>query len=157
MTHATPEEKKAALEFMKEHQAGVLATVDADGQPHASAVYYLCDDDFNIYFLTPLNTRKSVSIKKNPKVAFVVGRQDAPQTVQLEGVAQEIQYEEEKTKKVSDLVGVLMGASKFYPPITKLDKAEIVLYWIQPKWVRWADYTMVADGSENVWKEIPLK
>lgn len=156
MTQATPEERKAALEFMKEHQAGVLATVDGNGQPHASAIYYFCDDNFNIYFVTPINTRKSVSIKGNPKVAFTVGRQDAPQTVQLEGIAEEIQYEQEKEQKVSDLVGVLMGASKFYPPLTKLDKAEIVLYWIQPKWIRWADYTMVADGSEKVWKEIQL-
>lgn len=148
--------KAEALRFLKSHQAGVLATVAADGQPHASAVYYTCDDDFNIYFLTQSSSRKAQAIAANPRVAFTVGTQDVPQTVQIEGVAEEIQYEPEKNDKMAKLAEVLMGASTYFAPVTKLDPASIIIVWIQPKWVRWADYATAMHGSANVWKEIQL-
>lgn len=145
-----------ALRFLQGHQAGVLATVGADGQPHASALYYICDDNFNLYFLTQSSSRKAQAIAANPRVAFTVGTQDIPQTVQIEGIAEEIQYQETKDEKMAKLAEVLMGASTYFAPVTKLDPANIILVWIQPKWIRWADYATAMHGTDNVWKEIPL-
>ena len=36
-----------ARAFLQSHTAGILATVSSDGKPHASAVYYVADDNFN--------------------------------------------------------------------------------------------------------------
>jgi len=148
--------KAEALRFLKGHQAGVLATVSADGQPHASAVYYTVDDDFNVYFLTQSSSRKAQAIAANPRVAFTVGTQDVPQTVQLEGIAEEIRYEPEKNDKAAKLAEGFMSASTYFAPVTKLDPASIIIVWIQPKWVRWADYATAASGTANIWKDIPL-
>ena len=43
--------------FLKGHNTGVLATVSATGEPHASTVYYTADDDFNVYILTLISSR----------------------------------------------------------------------------------------------------
>lgn len=145
-----------ALRFLKSHQAGVLATVGQGGQPHASAVYYIVDENFNLYFLTQSSSRKAQAIAANPRVAFTVGTQDVPQTVQLEGIAEEIHYQDTKDEKMTQLAEVLMSASTYFAPVTKLDPASIILVWIQPKWVRWADYATAVHGTENVWKEIQL-
>lgn len=146
-----------ALAFLKSHKAGVLATVGADGAPHASAIYYVTDDDFNLYFLTLFSSRKYEAIRANPAVAFTVGTSDVPQTLQIEGVAAELSHEEEKRAHISDLVKVLTSNSQYYAPITKLDPSEVVMIWVQPKWVRWADFSSVESGTEKVLVEIPLK
>lgn len=149
--------KLDALAFLQGHAAGVIATADSDGQPHASAVYYKAEDDFSIYFLTLATTKKYANLKANPKVAFTVGSSDIPKTLQMEGVAEEIQYEDEKNAKLTDLVGVLMANSKFYfPPLTQLDKAEVVLIWIEPKKVKWSDFSTTAHGTDHVSFEIAV-
>jgi general stress protein 26 len=149
--------RKDALGFLTRHAVGVLATVDSAGQPHASAVYYKADDDFSIYFLTLASSKKYQGMKANPKVAFTIGSSDVPKTLQMEGVAEEIQYEEDKNAKLTELVGVLMDNSKFYfPPLTQLDKAEVVLIWMQPKWARWSDFSTMQDGTDKVTFEIQL-
>ncbi|MCE9541068.1 pyridoxamine 5'-phosphate oxidase family protein [Candidatus Kaiserbacteria bacterium] len=149
--------RKSALDFLKSHKTGVLSTASLEGQPHASAVYYMCDDDFNIYFVTLITSRKFAAIKANPKVAFVVGRQDVPQTVQLEGTAEEITYNEEKSQRVADLVEILTSNSAYYPPIAQLDRSEIVVVWVKPLWLRWADYAAFKSGTSEVCTEIPLQ
>ena len=141
---------------MKAHRTGVLATTSESGQPHASAVYYVCDDDFNIYFFTLLNSRKRAAMSQNPKVAFTVGAQDVPQTMQIEGVAVELRDTEELSAHVEALTEVLTSNSTYYAPIMLLDRSELILVWIKPSWIRWADYTSADAGNKNVLFEIPL-
>jgi len=148
--------RSEALAFLKSHSAGVLATASLEGQPHASAVYYVCDDAFDIYFLTLLSSRKRAAIGANPRVAFTVGSQDVPQTLQIEGMASEMQHEDDLSAHVADLVKVLTSNSTYYAPITKLDPSTVVLMHIKPTWIRWADYTSPVNGSKNVFTEIPL-
>lgn len=142
-----------ALRFLKEHQSGVLATAGADGQPHASAIHYICDDAFNIHFLTHSDSRKARAIAANPRVAFTVGTQEVPQTVQMEGIAEEIQSDPDRDEKTGKLIETLSRASTYFPPLTKLGDSALVLVWIQPKWIRWADYATQPKGIEHVWKE----
>lgn len=152
------EAKRAeALAFLRDHTAGVLATCGTDGCPHASAVFYVAEDNFNLYFLTLMGSRKYKALRENPHVAFTVGSQDVPQTIQIEGVAEEILNDREKNLQAAKLIEVLMQNSKrYYAPLTKMDRAEIVLMWLQPTWIRWADYAQSdVTGNENVWTDIP--
>ena len=146
--------RTGALAFMKGHSAGVLATASLDGHPHASAVYYVCDDNFNIYFITLINSRKRAAMSENPQVAFTVGSQDMPQTVQVEGVAVELQNKDEMSEHVADLTKVLTSNRRYYAPITLLDPSTVILVWIKPTWIRWADYTSADSGSKKVLIEI---
>ncbi len=143
-----------ALAFLKAHSAGVLSTVSSDGKAHGSAIYYVADDTFNIYFVTLKTSRKFANLTANPSVALTIGRQDVPQTLQLEGIAAMLQHEEEIKAHVADLLKVLTSNSVYYAPITKLDNDATAIVWIQPKWIRWADYASVETGAKDVLIEI---
>ncbi|HEY4488168.1 MAG TPA: pyridoxamine 5'-phosphate oxidase family protein [Candidatus Paceibacterota bacterium] len=152
------DKKSDALAFLKANHMGVLATCGSDGMPHASTVFCIADDDFNIYFLTLISSRKYKALRENPHVAFVVSTGDIPQTLQIEGTAEEIQSDALKLKLSAKLVDLLLEKSKrYFAPIVKLDSAEIVLMWIKPAWVRWGDYSVLdTTGTANVQSEITL-
>lgn len=143
-----------ALAFLKRHKVGVVATFAGEYQPHASMVYYTADDDFNIYFLTLMSTRKYKALQAHPQVAFTVSTPDVPQTLQIEGMATDISLDKEAEKKKEELFAVLNSNPWFYPPASKLDPAESVVVWIRPTWIRWADFAFAETG--HVFKEIPV-
>lgn len=145
-----------ALAFLKHHKTGVLATVSATGETHASMVYYTADDNFNVYVLTLVSTRKYQAILAHPQVAFTVATPDVPQTLQIEGEAIDISLDEEASKKKEELFEVLNANPMFYPPVAKLDPAESVIVWIRPTWIRWADFAFEESGTAHVFKEIPI-
>lgn len=144
-----------ALTFLKSQSAGVLATVASDGKPHASAVFYVADDNFNLYFLTKLHSRKYEAMQAQPSVAFTIGRLDVPQTLQIEGMAVELRDDQEKGAHVPDLIETLEKNNPHYIPVAKMD-SDMVIMWIQPKWVRWGDFSAPGIGNEAVFTEIPV-
>lgn len=152
----TEHARQDALSFLKHHKTGVLATVAGEYTVHASMVYYVCDDDFNIYFLTLLNSRKLEALSEHPQVAFTVAIPDIPQTLQIEGVAIDISLDAEEVKKKDALFEILNATSPFYSPLVKLDPASIVMVWIKPTWIRWADYAFEQAGNQHIFKEIPI-
>lgn len=83
--------KKAILEYLEENRLMTVATSKGD-TPWASTVFYAYDDKLNLYFMSDKETRKTVNILKNPKVAVTIDReQPAPgkvRGIQLEGAAQ---------------------------------------------------------------------
>jgi len=143
-----------ALMFLKHHKVGVLATYAGEYQTHASMVYYTSDDNFNIYLMTFVNTRKFKAIQAHPQVAFTVSTPDTPQTLQIEGMAMDISLDEEAAEKKEELFKILNENPWFYPPVSKLDPAESVVVWIRPTWIRWADYAFAEAG--RVFQEIPV-
>lgn len=148
--------RKDALSFLRHHRVGVLATVSGRGEAHASMVHYVADDEFNVYILTLINSRKFKAIEEHPQVAFTIAVPDVPQTLQIEGKAMDISLDEEAKAKKVELFEALNSNPWFYGPISKLDPAETVVVWIRPTWVRWADYAFAPMGTENVLKEIPV-
>jgi len=149
--------RKAALEFLKAHTAGVVATVSREGVPHASAVYYISDDTFSLYFITLRSSRKYAAIQANPRVAFVVVDTATPRTLQVEGMAAELRDEESVNAHMPGLLAALTSNSRYYAPITKLDFAATAVVWVQAKWVRWGDYASIESGTAHVLTEIPLE
>jgi len=145
------------MAFLKKHKTGVLATIARDYKPHASLVNYVCDDKFNIYFMTLRTSRKFEALSAHSEVAFTIATEDVPQTLQIEGKAMDIAVSDEAGSKKDELFEVLRKNSSFDAPISKMDTAETAIVWIQPTWIRWADYAFSEDGNENVWKEIDIQ
>lgn len=149
--------RQDALTFLKHNKAGVIATIAREYEIHASMVYYTADDDFNIYFLTQINSRKFAALSAHPQVAFTIATPDVPQTLQIEGMAMDISLDEEESKKKDGLFEILNTRFPFVAPLTKLDPAELVMVWIRPTWVRWADYAFEEIGNRHIFQEIPVK
>ena len=146
--------RAAAYQFLKEHRAGVLASASPDGKPHASVVYYTSDERFSIYFITLASSRKYQALKANPWGAFVVGTLDMPQTLQIEGPIVELRENDDKGKHLSQLLENLTSNAQYFAPITKMDPADMVVMWLEAKWIRWADYAQSESGNEHVFTEL---
>lgn len=149
--------RKDALAFLKRHKTGVIATVAGEYSVHASMVYYVAEDDFNIYFMTLITSRKFKALQEHPQVAFTVAASDIPQTLQIEGMAMDISLDADAARKKDALMQVLNSNDWFSAPITKLDPAEVVVVWIRPTWMRWGDYAFEESGTSHVLKEIPIR
>src|SRR3989344_1188220 len=82
------DDRENALKFLKENHTMVLATVSHDGMPHAATVYYMVDENFDLYFSTGEETKKFLNIKDNSNVALVVGTGPDIKTIQGGGKAE---------------------------------------------------------------------
>lgn len=145
-----------ALAFLKRNKTAVIATTGHDAQPHASAIHYYADDTFNIYFLTLPSSRKYAALSAHPQVALTVVREDVPQTIQIEGMAKDVTHDIEAKEIKEKVMEALTANPFFFPPISKLDPEPPAIIWIQPKWIRWADYAFAQYGTDRVFKEIDI-
>ncbi len=58
--------------FLAAHTTVTLATVGADGQPAAAAVFYAHDSNLNMYFLSEERTQHAANLTANPWVAGAI-------------------------------------------------------------------------------------
>lgn len=78
----------ALLAFLRRHKLGVVSTVSPEGAPEAAVVGVAFTDELEVIFDTLDNTRKCVNLRRDPRIAIVVGW-DEEITAQLEGIADE--------------------------------------------------------------------
>lgn len=76
------------LAFLRRHRYAVQASTAADGAPQAAVIGVAATDSLELVFDTLGTTRKAQNLRKDPRIALVVGWDDA-QTVQLQGEADE--------------------------------------------------------------------
>ena len=79
------------LQFMRGHSLAVQTSVSPSVAPQAAVVGIVVTDDFEVFFDTLDVTRKVHNLRRNPKIAFVIGglTNGDERTVQYEGVADE--------------------------------------------------------------------
>jgi PPOX class probable F420-dependent enzyme len=86
MTPMSPEERRA---FLRQPVPAMLATVRADGRPHAAPVWIDLDDDDTVVFMTGAGSVKGRALQANPRVAICVDDDKPPFAfVLVEGLAE---------------------------------------------------------------------
>lgn len=141
--------KEAVLEFLKENNTIVIATASPEGKPQAATVYYLVDDDFNIYFATGRETDKFKNLQSNKQAAFVVGTGPAVITVQGAGRVQEISDNELSEKG-------RIGAELYFKalkewPVLKLPHGGLAFFKIIPDQMKFLNLDSV--GHHETYQE----
>lgn len=76
------------LAFIRRYRYAVQATVGAAGAPQAAVIGVAVSDELELVFDTLGTSRKARNIRRDPRIALVIGWDDE-QTVQVEGVADE--------------------------------------------------------------------
>lgn len=147
------EGRDEALAFALNHNSGVLSTVSPEGNPRSRFLYYACDDEFNIYFLTLANTRKAADIAANPHAAFVVSEIDAPRTLQIEGTVEDLTETATASPLLSQFMQFLTSGKRYGIPLERFDQTTMKWYRLKPDWIRWGNFTF-GRGSEEVFAEI---
>jgi pyridoxine/pyridoxamine 5'-phosphate oxidase len=132
------------LNFLRKHRLGVLSTVSGAGEPEAAVVGIAFTDQLEIIFDTLDTTRKCVNLRRNPKIAFVIGW-DEETTVQYEGTADEPKGAELDRLKEAYFVP--------YPDGRERQKwAGITYFRVRPMWARYSDFNAplkIVEFSEN--------
>jgi len=127
------EERSKIVDFFDSHPIGVLATVDADGNPHASAIYFSIDSDMNVTFTTKRDTYKRENIAHNNTVMLVAYDSESQTAAQVKGKAIEV-TDPELAQKIYH--GTLRGARQTgedkVPPVAKIAAGPYVAFTVKP-------------------------
>jgi general stress protein 26 len=120
------------FQFMNSQRLAVLATVGEQMRPEAALMGFAATPELEIIFDTVKSSRKYPNLKKNPRVAWVIGC-TTEVTVQYEGEAEELAGEELAKYKKTYFAAFPDGPSReSWPGIT--------YFVVRPKWVRFCDY-----------------
>ena len=127
---------KALLAFLRQHRVAVQTTTSFTGSPQAAVVGFAVTVDFEIIFDTLGSSRKAQNLRRDPRLALVIGGLDGGErTVQYEGIADEPSGEElERIKAVYYLV---------YPDgPSRLEWPGLTYVRVRPTWVRYSDFSV---------------
>jgi pyridoxine/pyridoxamine 5'-phosphate oxidase len=123
------------LAFMRRHRVAVQTSVSEDGAPQAALVGIAVGDDFELVFDTLQATRKARNLRRNPRIALVVGgwAPGEEQTVQYEGVADEPGGAE--LERIRELYfGVYPDGRE------RLAWPGLIHLRVRPSWLRYSDF-----------------
>lgn len=119
--------------FLRRYKLAVQATVARDGTPQAAVVGFAVSDELEIVFDTVETTRKCLNLRADPRIALVIGWDDAI-TVQLEGVADFPTGPELERIQQCYFAAYPDGRDRLaWPGITHVR--------VRPTWVRYSDFT----------------
>jgi len=126
-------DKAELIRFLRRSKLAVEATTAADGAPQAAVVGFAVSDALELVFDTVATTRKHANLRADPRIALVVGWDDAI-TVQLEGTADFPEGDELERIRAVYFVAYPDGRDRLaWPGITHVR--------VRPTWVRYSDFT----------------
>jgi general stress protein 26 len=124
------------LTFMRGHSLAVQASVSPSSSPQAAVVGFVVSDSFEVFFDSVDSTRKVTNLRRNPRVAFVIGgpTEGHERTVQYEGVADEPAGDELERLKQLYFARFPDGPSRQSWP-------GLVYIRARPTWIRYSDFS----------------
>lgn len=72
-----------AQQFLREEHMAAISTLNKDGSPFVTTIWYLLEDDGTIIMSTPGGTQKVKNLRRDPRIAVCVG--DEARSVSLYG------------------------------------------------------------------------
>lgn len=144
--------------FLKEHPAGVLATVDPNNEPHAAVIYYSVDSSLTVTFLTKKRTKKSDNLTHNNHATLVVFDVAAQTVVQLTGLVAAVDDAGEMSQIFRGTLRASLHVGRtVVPPIAKIAAGAFVAYRLVPTQIRYSSYAPPEVGrSRKMFETIDL-
>lgn len=135
MFNTSPEEA-----FLADHHQAVLATVDPDGAPETSTIYYVYNKP-HLYFITKRDTKKFANLAENNDAALTVVDTAKPIAINLKGHVSELDDESVHDRTLQAIVQHAHDELGDYPPIVKLSAGEFKTMQFTVKNMVYTDYT----------------
>jgi general stress protein 26 len=122
-----------AYEFTNKERLALLSTVTDTGQPQSALLGMAVTQPLEIIFDKVKSSRKYPNLKKNPRVAWVLGC-TTEVTVQYEGVAEGV-----SGRRVGQVQKDLFRRISGWTPVRE-SWPGITYFVVRPTWVRYCDY-----------------
>ena len=133
------QETQKAIEALVQGQSTlVLSTVNADGTPHATPLFYLAGEELELYWFSDASSQHSANLTRDRNVAVAVyasvNRWEKIRGVQLEGTANEVSDPQQRREIIAGYrrrfrLGALLSVAI----------AQSTLYAFRPSWIRYTD------------------
>ena len=136
--------RKELVEFVRRQPWAVQASVSPGGAPQAAVIGVVCSDEGELFFDTLESSRKCENLRNEPRLAFVIGWDDA-QTVQLEGLADEPAGSELERLKA-------LYFERFPDGVERAKASRVAYFRVRPTWARFSDFR----GAEPVIVDVKL-
>ncbi len=118
--------------FARSTKWAVQASVATDGRPQAAVIGVAVTDRLELVFDTMGDTRKAENLRRDPRIALVLGWDDG-QTLQIDGVA-----DEPTGPELADLKKVYFAR---FPDGPEREAWPGIAYFrVRPRWVRHSDF-----------------
>jgi hypothetical protein len=129
-------DRHGLLERMRVHRYAVQSSTAASGHPQSAVVGVAVSDSFEIVFDTVDSTRKCGNLRRDPRIAFVMGSMlpDAAWTIQFEGVA-----DEPRGAERDRLVALYLAV--FPDGVDRQKWPGLTYFRARPIWIRSSDWT----------------
>ena len=148
--------RKDIYNYLSSLSIAVLATVDENNKPHSATMFFAGDENLNFFLMTKSTTQKYLNCEKNKNVALTVIDPHIIKTAQVQGTIERITDKEITTKVIVALEekNAVGGISYWPPPLSKIEKGEIVVLKVTPVWLRYADYSSPTSKEKEVFHQI---
>ena len=125
---------KAILrDFVRNRGFAVIATISENGAPEAALVNIAASEELELIFHTIQTTRKCVNLRRDSRIAAVIGGWDGERRLQFEGIADEPKDRElERLQTIYRETSPNAAARDDWPGLT--------YFRVRPKWVRFSNY-----------------
>jgi hypothetical protein len=123
------------LQFLRSHPLAVQTSVSPTVTPQAAVAGIVVTEHFEVFFDTHEATRKIHNLRRNPKIAFVIGglTKGDERSVQYEGIADEPAGTELERLKELYFASFPDGRDRQRWP-------GLVYVRARPTWLRYSDY-----------------
>lgn len=152
-------DKIKAWKFLENNHLGILATVSEENSPNATAIYYVTEDTFQLYFATSKDSKKYQNILKNNKVVLVV-TEEPTKVLQIEGEARVIEDYAKKGFIIDHYLEIAKKSNPDYanwPPLLKLpNQNDFVFLEIIISQFKFSDFSeslsSITQGTPEDWQ-----
>ena len=135
------------IQFLQSQTGAVISTLGDDGHINSSFVYYVCNPEGEIYFVTSHSTKKYKNIKMRGELNFVTTNQKELITVQARGRVKVLKDMTESQRVYGLLMQILKGKIvNWPPPFTKMQDANLVIMKVTFDWLRWGDFSRITQA-----------
>jgi uncharacterized protein YhbP (UPF0306 family) len=136
----SPEYKKV-YDFLRQHPMGILSTAAGPESVWGAAIYYLADEDLNIYFVTRTGTQKYKNLESHPFVALTVADAEQQITVQLSGKVDRMPINKYMNVFFDKFAAMRPdGDYQWAPPIDKVHEGNYMPLQLTPSFLQYADF-----------------
>jgi general stress protein 26 len=152
---SSSESKQRIAAFVRAHSSGVLSLVDADNNPHATAIYYSVDRSLNFYFTTKQDTQKQDILARNNHAQLLIYAPYSQTTVQVTGEVTEITGTPlAETVFEATEMAAYWTSEAGVAPIDKLYAGDYVAYRLQPRQIRMAMFMRPGSGGYDMFETV---
>ncbi len=116
------------VEFIQKHFIGIVSTHDG-GHPHGTPIFYVYDEDKEVFFFVTKNrTKKYTNLENNKKASLTIFSENPPITFTANCNAELFDFESCDYMKIKNKLVNIHSTQDFYPtPIATLKDGVISL------------------------------